>query len=278
MWSDGTLFPHLHKAETVSRNIGMPLKKLLRLIEIFDTLFYIGVFLTIVAIILIIAKGEFYSLLIFVGLGTLLFKSLRTYLFRTALNNTQYPDTLISVVNQIGIDSIENTFNENFSFYEDLPFDYTTDKFLTDNKLNTEIGRRKWQYELKILLFVIATLLFLFLLRTIDFHLAMPAFIVSAILLLFLFWQFVIKRQNKEETSPLATFSKAGLHLEGKLIGWNSIQSWEFFRGWRYSPGYIEIKHGKTELAKDYIMLNKVNSSYIDILILLYHFKKLYGK
>ena len=206
----------------------MTFKNSIRLYELLDKLHLAGVFLIIIAVILVVTKGSYNFLLFGVGVATLLLKFFRKEIFYATLQKSKYKSAFISVTDKISEYRINETFRSDFSFYQNLPIDYSTDDFIEDNNLKTIV-------------------------------------------------------QNKWDNVPFLTFSNKELKIGDKKIFWNDVVDWHYYHGHSGATGVptrIEIEHrqcGADKILKEYIQPDKLDASHIDILLLLYHFKKAIG-
>lgn len=203
----------------------MTFKNSIRLYELLDKFHLAGIFLIVIAVILVLTKGDYSIFLFGVGLATLILKYFRKDIFYVTLQKAKYKSAFISVTNKISEYRIKETFNPDFSFYQNLPIDYSTEDFIKDNKLKTTV-------------------------------------------------------ENNWDNYPFMTFSNKELKIGDKKISWNDVIDWHYYHGHSGGGGVptrIEIEHrqkGSDRILKEYIQPDKLNASHIDILLLLYHFKK----
>jgi hypothetical protein len=206
----------------------MTFKNSIRLYELLDKFHLAGIFLIVIAIILVVTKGDYNFILFGVGVATLLLKFFRKDIFYATLQKAKYKSAFISVIDKISEYRINETIHSDLSFYQNLPLDYSTEDFIKDNNLKTIV-------------------------------------------------------ENKWDNTPFMTFSNKGLKIGDKEISWNDIIDWHYYHGHSGGasvPTRIEIEYqqnGSDKTFKEYIQPNKLNASHIDILLLLYHFKKASG-
>jgi hypothetical protein len=121
----------------------MTFKNSIRLYEFLDKLHLAGIFLIVIAVILVVTKDDYNFILFGVGVATVLLKLFRKDIFYATLQKTKYKSAFISVTDKISEYRINETFRSDFSFYQNLPADYSTEDFIKDNSLKT-IVEYKW--------------------------------------------------------------------------------------------------------------------------------------
>lgn len=213
---------------TVSRNIIMTFKNSIRIYELLDKFHLAGIFLIVIAVILVVTMSDYNFFLFGAGAATLLLRFFRKDIFYATLQKAKYKSAFISVTDKISEYRINETFRSDFSFYQNLPIDYSTDDFIKDNNLKTII-------------------------------------------------------ENEWDKVPFLTFSNKELKIGDKNIFWTNVIDWHYYHGHSGGGGVptrIELEHrqnGSDKILKEYIQPGKLNASHIDILLLLYHFKRTCG-
>lgn len=75
-------------------------------------------------------------------------------------------------------------------------------------------------------------------------------------------------------------FTEQGLSLNGNVYNWNTISKWSFIKGDEYSNGKVRIAlNNMPQLSNTLLLdLNTLNSSRIELMLLLTHFKIKHGR
>lgn len=260
----------------------MKLKTLIRVIEYSNFFAFAGIILFLLAIATIQTAESYNFVTIFIAIALVGSFIIRKILVNHALKKTMYPGILYSVLEKLGLnDKLELHLSDTLLNDQYKP-SYPTEVFLVDNNLQTHIGRKK--IRLPLVLFPLVTFLTLGYFST-NFELKQYPllFLTTLILCVISFLIFIKGRKYSNDADAKLIFDKKGLTINEKStisFSWQSIFDWEFKKSGDYIYSTIVI-HYKDEGGDNKVVNiypNDYNTGYINLLMLLAHFRGKYGE
>jgi hypothetical protein len=253
----------------------MNTKKSLRIIESLGTVGMVGIILLILAFGLKFQEGHFNIPLLVLAVFLSTCYLIRNFIISTFLRKVSYPGIMYAVLDKLfdtskfGIELSDELLNEVYHPH------YTTEAFLSDNKLLSHIGRNKLRFPWAIISFLASAALFIFISSRTSFlkepflNLVLLSLVVGNLLL------FFSERKKLNDPTPLLRFEDKGLFNREQFIAWKDIVDWKFESGSKYSSPRIMVSYQdeQGQLCETSIVPDEVNADRIEILMLLSFFK-----
>jgi len=193
------------------------------------------------------------------------------------LKRCRYPNEFLSVLEHLDLmEDLEINWSNEGARNSNL----FTQQFLDDNKLPTEIGKKKISVPYAI--FMCFTSIVLFIYFTQDNSIKNKNVVMLAPLALLGMSIFLLIRGKKQQNDnePILIFGDKALMLDENKLPWEKINFWQYKEGNKDdSKGYVLISYQDAnnvlkELKAD---LDMLNIDRIDFLLLMSHFKAKYG-
>jgi len=192
------------------------------------------------------------------------------------LKRCQYPNEFLSVLEQL--DLMED-LDINWSKDGARNSDHLTEQFLTDNKLPTEIGKKKISVPFAIIMCIISVGLLVYFNQDNSIKNKPVAMLPALAVLAMSIYLFIRGKKQQNDNEPIVIFGDKAFLLEENKLPWEKINFWEYKKGENDSKGYVLISYQDAnnmlqELKAD---LDLLNIDRIDFLLLMAHFKTRYG-
>jgi hypothetical protein len=196
------------------------------------------------------------------------------------LRKSKYPGVFYSVLDKLGlaenleIDLTDNLLNE---IYKPA---YSTQEFLNDNNLITDIGEKKISLSLTAISAGLGIVGLLYVGQKTRFQDNPVFFIVLPVfILLNLYWWTKGKKQENDR-APVARFTEKGLYLNNQEFEWKSIYDWGYEPGGKNESAKMIINYYDPEqnIQEAIANLSSLNIDKIDFLLLMTHYKGKYGQ
>jgi len=257
----------------------MKLKRTIQLIEFSNTALIIGLFIGIFALVSKAKDGKFLAFEILFAVPFILTFFLRKLVINIYLKRSMYPGVFYSVLDKLGL-----TRNLEINLTDDLLNEiykpnYSTNQFLSDTNLKTEIGTNKIQLPFTIISIGLGFVGLFYFGEKFRFQ-DKPAILIMFLLFIAMnvyLWTKGKKQQNDNE--PIAFFKDAGLVLPGAKLNWKDIYDWSYQAGGKNESSKIIINHYDPDknIQETVADLSQINIGKIDFLLLMTHFKGKYG-
>jgi len=257
----------------------MKLKKTVQIIEYSNQTLIIGLFIGVFALVSKSGDGKF---LVFEMLFATPF--ILTFIFRKVIINIYlkksiYPGAFYSVLDKLGLSrNLDITLTDEL-LNEIYKPTYSTNQFITDNNLKTEIGARKIQLPVVLVCIGLGVAGLFYFGQKFKFQ-EKPFIFIMAILFVAMniyLWTKGKKQQNDNE--PIAFFKEKELELPNLKLDWKDIYDWSCQAGGKNESDKIIINfYDEDKNTQEAIQsLSEINIDKIDFLLLMTHFKGKYG-
>ncbi|MGF7232199.1 hypothetical protein [Arachidicoccus sp.] len=225
--------------------------------------------------------GDLHLVTFAVSVVLILISLFKNSIIRYQLSRSEHKNLFYYIIERMQLD-------ENFSFTNEqmrnasLNYrDYSTNDFLRDNSLSTQIGSRKsksWRIIITYVVFLIGMLL-ISRIFSLDFDNCAMFVILGAIGIGYYFLFSDTKRGSSKE-EPLISFHPSCLNIFNKKISWDNLLDWRYNEGGkdRNSSVTLYYQNANLDMKTINIELKTLNISKIDLVLLLSVFKEKYGQ
>jgi hypothetical protein len=257
----------------------MKLKRTIQIIEFSNTALIIGLFIGVFSLVSKAKDGKFLVFEMLFAIPFILTFFFRKFIINIYLKKSLYPGAFYSVLDKLGL-----TRNLEISLTDDLLNEmykpnYSTNKFLNDNNLKTEIGIKKIQLPFIVVSIGLGFVGLYYFGQKLKFE---DKPIVFIMLLFFIamnsyLWTKGKKQQN--DTGPIAFFKDSSLELPNIELNWKNIYDWSYRAGGKNESSNIIINYYDADknIQETVADLSQINIDKIDFLLLMTHFKGKYG-
>lgn len=257
----------------------MRLKRTIQIIEFSNTALIIGLFIGVFTLVSKAQDGKFLVFEMLFAVPFILTFFFRKLIINIYLKKSLYPGAFYSVLDKLGL-----TRNLEISLTDDLLNEiykpnYSTNQFLNDNNLKTEIGAKKIQLPFIVLSIGLGLIGLFYFGQKFKFQ---DKPIIFVMLLLFIamniyLWTKGKKQQN--DNDPIAFFKDSGLELPDTKLNWKDIYDWNYQAGGKNESSKILINYydSAKNIQEAVADLSQINIDKIDFLLLTTHFKGKYG-
>lgn len=219
------------------------------------------------------------ALELFITVPFILTFFLRKLLVKLYIRKIHYPGVFYSVLDKLGlIKNLEIYLSDELlnDMYKPM---YSTNQFLRDNNLKSEIGTNKIKTPFLVIVFGVVIIVFYFLGERFKLN-DNPIFEVAYFLFIAMNIYFWIKgKRQQNDDDPILFFKESGLGLPNFNLIWNDIYDWRYQQGGKSESPKIFIYYYNADKIQHELMvdLSNYNIDKIDFLLLLTHFKGKYG-
>lgn len=258
----------------------MRLKKAIQTVEYSNLAIFIGLFIVVLSFVAKQKDDKVNIFLIVFALPFIFSFLLRMVLINSFLKKSKYPGVFYSVLDKMHLtENLEITLTDDL-LNEIYKPSYTTQEFLEENNLKTEIGRSKLHFPIILLILAGSVFGLMYLGKTINIQDEPFSFILVIGLVIINIFFFFKEKKHQNDKHPIVRFEKTGLFVQDFLITWDTIFDWEYYQGGKDSNSLITIHYyNQNKMPAEYIMhIGELNSEKLEILILLTHFKAKYGQ
>jgi hypothetical protein len=201
-------------------------------------------------------------------------------LIKRFLRKSQYPGVFYSV-----LDKMRLTKDIDFDLPETLLDEvykppYSTERFVADNKLVTEIGPKRPEKVFNVMCLTLGTAWLIYSVQRFRFQ-DKPFLFAGSLFLIGLpiyLWSKT-RTEPPAEGKPLVRFRSEGLYVNELRLNWKNIYDWNCVAGKDgVQQVVINFYDEDRNIQETIANLPAINSDKIDFLILLTHFKGKYGQ
>jgi len=259
----------------------MKLKKAIQIVEYSNIALLVGLFIGVLALVSKSPDGKFLIFELLFAFPFLLTFFFRKLLINQYLKKSKYPGAFYSILDKLGL-----TQNLEINLTDDLLNEvykpsYSTDEFLNDNNLKTEIEAKKIQLPLILICIVLSIIGLFYFRQKIKFQENPLLFIgIFIFLILNVYLWTKGKQKLKNNNDPIVKFIDKGLYLNSRRFDWKSIYDWNYQPGGKNESDKLIIinYYDKDQSIQETVAnLSSINSDKIDFLLLMTHFKGKYG-
>jgi len=258
----------------------MKTKRAIQIIEFSNAALIAGLLIGLFAFISKAKDGKFFLLELFFAVPFILTFFFRKLIINIYLKRTLYPGVFYSVVDKLGLaHNLEITLTDELlnEIYKPA---YSTDQFLSDNNLKTEIGINKIKLPfIGISIIVCAGSLFYFG-QQYKFEDEPLLFVGLLIFISAGIFAWIKGKKKQNDNEPVVIFKKNELVFYDQNIGWKDIYDWTFTSDGNNNSEKIIINYYDAEknIAEIIVQLSQLKIGKIDFLLLMTHFKGKYGQ
>lgn len=264
----------------------MNVKNNIRLIGNLRLFLLLGFFLLFLAWATFNDNNSIHLIGLITGTGCILLFFSRNWLIMWSMKHSHHPALLHAVLEKMGLtgglslslaDKMHGKMTDPAGMNDHAEIDspeYLTDQFLTDNKLDTDIGPRQARLGRVVIMFVPTIGFFIYCLLSDNMYSGMEI-LIGGIVMIQLLVLSKMKRKARN-SQALVRFMPAGLQYEGTLISWTTIDQWEYIRDAHHHHGIIMIRHSDPHqiMQLTSIDLATLHTNKIDFLLLMIWFTR----
>ncbi len=257
----------------------MRLKPAILFVQNANLILILGLLAGVFALVSRSGDGKILVFEVLIAIPFLLAFFFRMVIINIYLKKCKYPVPFLAVLDKLGL---AKDFDINWS--ADAEKDvvkptYSTETFLTDNHLITEIGAKKLKPPSFHISIGAALVAFFFLGRTYTMQ-QKP--ILFGSILFFLVVNIIggLKGKTKQnDSSSTVRFTDKGLFVNDEFFDWKDIYDWNYTVRGKTSPNQMIINYYGQDrnIQEAAINIDEINTDKIDLLLLLTHFKAKYG-
>lgn len=259
----------------------MKLKKAIQIIEYSNLLLLVGLFIGVLAVVQQSRDGKFLVFEMLFAIPFILTFFFRKIIVNLFLKKSKYPGAFYAVLDKLGLaHNLEIDLTDELLDEIHKPR-YSTDDFLRDNDLITEIGSKKVSIPFPLIFCLLSLFAFLYLGKNGTFQ-NMPLLLIvfaGSVVVNFYIW-VKARKSGSNDNAPLVKFNANGLFLTGgRRLDWKSIYDWNFDAGGKTRSAEITVNYYNEEgqIQDVDVNLSLLNIDKVDFLLLIAHFKGKYG-
>jgi hypothetical protein len=257
--------------------------RLKKAIQIIQNAGAITIFIVVFAVIAIAERAKAEKLFlpaILVGLLAIIAYFLRGSIIRAFLKRSLYQGVYLSVLEKMKLsDQINFTLTDD-QMNEFTNPSYSTNQFLNDNGLKTEIGKKKMHFPSLIVLAIGTIIMLVLVAQRIKPEGKTSFYLMTILFMGALIFLWIRGKKQQNDTAPVVVFSENGLQYFDKELAWSDIYFWDCIPAiGRNEHDRILINHydiGKN-IHEMTVKLEDIDSDMIDFLLLLTHYKEKFG-
>jgi hypothetical protein len=257
----------------------MKLKKTIQIIEYSNIALLIGLFIGVFALVAKSPDGKFLIFEMLFAIPFILTFFFRKVIVSVYLRKSKYPGAFYSVLDKLGL-----THNLEIDLTDDLLNEiykpsYSTNEYLRDNALNTEIGEKRISLSLPIISIGLGIFALLYLGQKVKFQNKPLLFVSIVVFIVLNFYLWTKGKKHKNDDAPVVRFTEKGLYLNSQMFDWKSIYDWSYQAGGKNESDKIIINYYGHEqnIEQTIANLSSMNADKIDFLLLMTHYKGKYG-
>ncbi len=255
----------------------MKLKKTIQIIEFSNTALIIGLFIGVFALVSKASDGRFFIFEMLFAIPFVLTFIFRQIFINIYLKKCMYPGVFYSVIDKLGLtEKIEISLTDEL-LNEIYKPNYSTNQFLNDNNLKTEIGSKKIKLPFIGLSIGLGIAALYYIGEKFTFQ-DNPLIFVTPLLFIGIniyLWTKGKKQQNDDE--PIAFFRESGLMLFNTELTWKDIYDWHYQSSDKSSKIVINHYDGSKNIHETIADLSHLDIDKINFLLLMTHFKGKHG-
>jgi hypothetical protein len=257
----------------------MRLKKVIQIIEYANWGLIAGIFIGVIAFVSKAPDNKFIIFEMAIVVPLIMTFFLRKVIINTYLRKTKYPGVFYSVMDKIGLTRNLDIFLSDELLDEIYKPGYTTNEFLNDNNLVTDIGPKKTTLSYPGILVLLGTGILVFAQLRAEPGNRTTLFIagIGQVVIGIFLWTKIKKHVN--DPHPVVKFEENGLYLDNRLISWRNIYDWNYQPGGDNDGAYVIINYYDEDrnIHETIVRLNTMDTDKIDFLLLLIHYKGKFG-
>jgi hypothetical protein len=258
----------------------MKVKTAIRIIDYSDLFAVAGILLLFISFVAKQKDGWINYIVFGISVVSVCSYFVRRLLITNFLKRTRYPGVFYSVLDKMKLNhKLEIPLTDELlnDIYRPA---YTTNEFVADNQLKTEIGSNKFPYVYIVLIIGFSSLGLLYFASKLTSETMPIGFSLSVIGLLIASGIAYKSRSPHNDPKPIAIFSENEFKVRGTAIQWGDLFDWAYYHDRKGFESTVTLHYysaDKTITNELKVFLSELNISHIDFMLLLTHFKAKYG-
>jgi cbb3-type cytochrome oxidase subunit 3 len=257
----------------------MKLKKAVQIIEYSNQALIIGLFIGVFALVSKSGDGKFFVFEILFAIPFIMTFIFRKVIINFYLRKSAYPGVFYSVLDKLGL-----TRNLDIPLTDELLNEiykpsYSTNQFIVDNNLKTEIGAKKIQLPVVFLCIGLGIAGLFYFGEKFSFQEKPLIFIMIILFVAMNIYSWTKGKKQQNDNEAIAFFKDTELELPSLKLNWKDIYDWSCQAGGKNESDKIIINFYDQDnnIQEATQSLSEINIDKIDFLLLMTHFKAKYG-